>query len=334
LTVVLLALFQSGPLHAPRRAGKSVVPPLPNPLELGIAEASVLSLERTADPLVEPARSFAAIFGGDAAGTPLFWRVIQFLGQAAVLTLVGGALARLAAVSLVRFERPSVVESLSFVGSHAPALLGAPLSPFIGLASFALLGAAVGLCFKLSAPVGPILGGLLAFIPLLLALPMALLTIGQALGWPLMVATVAIEGEDAFDSLSRSYSYVFQRFFKLLILILLAWAIAALMFMIVALIVPFILAIAHRILALVAPSDTLTAFTTRPSAGATPGAAILDFWIQAVRVIASSWVYSAFWSAVVAIYLVLRRCVDGTSVEDATFDAPTAGQPWPASGSP
>ena len=54
---------------------------------------------------------------------------------------------------------------------------------------------------------------------------MALILAGLALGWPLMIATVAAEGEDAPDALSRSYSYVNQRLARYAVHAAIAWAI-------------------------------------------------------------------------------------------------------------
>jgi len=40
---------------------------------------------------------------------------------------------------------------------------------------------------------------------------MMILSLGLIFGWPLMWATISTEGSDAFDALSRSYSYTYQR---------------------------------------------------------------------------------------------------------------------------
>jgi hypothetical protein len=63
---------------------------------------------------------------------------------------------------------------------------------------------------------------------LLLGLLMAILLLGALVGWPLMWSTVSVEGTDAFDALSRSYAYVFQRPLRLLWYVLFAALLAAL----------------------------------------------------------------------------------------------------------
>ena len=56
---------------------------------------------------------------------------------------------------------------------------------------------------------------------------MAILLIGALAGWPLMWATVSVEGTDAFDALSRSYAYTYQRPLRLLWYVLFAALLAA-----------------------------------------------------------------------------------------------------------
>jgi hypothetical protein len=57
---------------------------------------------------------------------------------------------------------------------------------------------------------------------LLLGLMMAILLLGALVGWPMMWATVSVEGTDAFDALSRSYAYTYHRPFRLLWYVLFA----------------------------------------------------------------------------------------------------------------
>ena len=51
---------------------------------------------------------------------------------------------------------------------------------------------------------------------ILLGLMMAVLLDRRWSGWPLMWATVSVEGTDAFDALSRSYAYIYHRPWRLL----------------------------------------------------------------------------------------------------------------------
>jgi hypothetical protein len=51
---------------------------------------------------------------------------------------------------------------------------------------------------------------------LMLGLLMAILLLGALIGWPLMWATVSVEGTDAFDAISRTYAYTYHRPWRLL----------------------------------------------------------------------------------------------------------------------
>src|SRR5262249_37477626 len=89
-------------------------------------------------------------------------------------------------------------------------LIGAPLVPLVGVGFLAALCGLIGLLYR-AGRAGPIVAGVLAFLPLFLGGVMTMIFLGLAAGWALMVSAVAVEGEDSFDALSRAYSYVFQR---------------------------------------------------------------------------------------------------------------------------
>jgi hypothetical protein len=56
-----------------------------------------------------------------------------------------------------------------------------------------------------------VIGSLAAVVTAALALPMALVLLGLLFAWPLMFPAIACEGRDSFESISRSYAYVLQR---------------------------------------------------------------------------------------------------------------------------
>ena len=68
-----------------------------------------------------------------------------------------------------------------------------------------------GFIYWIPLGIGSTLAGLLFFLPLMASGLMAVLLAGLSIAWPLMHASVATEGEDGFDALSRSYSYINQR---------------------------------------------------------------------------------------------------------------------------
>ena len=101
----------------------------------------------------------------------------------------------------------------------------APLLALAGAAVFGVQLAILGWIMRLDFLA--MVAGFAWPFALLLGLLMAILLIGALAGWPLMWATVGVEGTDAFDALSRSYAYTYQRPLRLLWYVLLAAILAA-----------------------------------------------------------------------------------------------------------
>ena len=118
-----------------------------------------------------------------------------------------------------------------------------------------------------------------------------------------MHATVAAEGEDAADALSRSYSYVNQRLVRYLVHAGLALAIGS-----VGLVAAF--AFARVVLGLADWGVGLTAPRVDGLGDWQSGGRV--FWGRVVGLLVLAWTYSYFWSAASILYLILRRDVDGT----------------------
>jgi hypothetical protein len=94
-----------------------------------------------------------------------------------------------------------------------------------GAAIFGLQLAVLGWIMRLS--IFAVVAGVLWPFVLLLGLLMAILLLGVLIGWPLMFATVSVEGTDAFDALGSSYAYTYQRPLRLLWYVLMAGILAA-----------------------------------------------------------------------------------------------------------
>ena len=153
--------------------------------------------------------------------------------------------------------------------------------------------------------------------PLVAGLVMAIILISLAAGWPLMIATVAAEGEDGFDALSRSFAYVNQQPpGRHAALYLATWhgCLGILGLIVVDL-------FAHRTtihmaqwsLSFGAPNDVLDALFHGGTAPVAPAARGLHmFWLSLVGLVAHGWIYSYFWTSAAIIYLIIRHDVDGT----------------------
>jgi hypothetical protein len=134
----------------------------------------------------------------------------------AVWGFFGGAICRIASVQIARNEKISLGDSIAFAREKFLNLFTAPLFPLIFLGVITVFLIVFGLITGFTYWFGDIvLAGPLWPVVLVLGLIMAVVVVGL-IGWPLMNPTIAAEGSDNFDALSRSYSYVYQAFWHYL----------------------------------------------------------------------------------------------------------------------
>ncbi len=272
------------------------------------------SARLVSEPMLATAQPFARLLDPTARPAELLRAALGAFGTVLVWGLLGGAITRIALMDLAGTSWIGVGQALTFAGRRAVSLVGAPLCPLIAIGFFAALCALLGLLYWIPGPVGATIAGLLAFLPLLAGLVMALITIGLAVGWPLMIATIAAEDEDAFDALSRSYSYVFLRPWRLAGYGLLAWGLGVVGFLFVRIVAGLVVQLALWGLVLGGPDEPLLRFFHTGADAGTPGA-IHAFWIGVVELLAFGWIYAYFWSAASIIYLLLRADIDGAPFE-------------------
>ncbi len=139
--------------------------------------------------------------------------------------VIGGAITRIAALKFTRDEAPGLVTAVKHSLSKLPSYSLAPLIALAGAAVFAVQLMLLGFLMRID--LLAMIAGIAWPFVLLLGLMMAILLIGALVGWPLMWATVSVEGTDAFDALSRSYAYTYQRPWRLLWYVVFAATVAA-----------------------------------------------------------------------------------------------------------
>ncbi len=262
---------------------------------------------RVSEPFRVVVSPFLLLFQKGVGPAGWLRAALTALWAVAVWGVFGGAIARIAAVQASCDRRVGLGSALRFALGKSASLIGAPLIPLLAVAVFAGFCAVIGLLYRIPGGVGPAIGSLLGFVPLLLGLMMAVILGGLAAGWPLMVATVAAEGEDAPDALSRSYSYVNQRLARYSAHAVAAWAIGSLGLLVAIVFSRAVIALAGWGVGLGAPD---------PLPSTDLGDTIGLLWVRLVGLLVHGWVYSYFWSAASVIYLILRRDVDGTDWHD------------------
>jgi hypothetical protein len=270
---------------------------------------------------------FTALFARRMGPGAWFQSALMAVWAVVVWGIFGGAIARIAVVQATGSGRVGLRSAVRFAIGKSASLIGAPLTPLLAVGLFAGSCGLFGLLYRIPWGIGPTIAAFLGFVPLLLGLIMAIILIGLAIGWPLMHATVAAEGEDAPDALSRSYSYVNQRMARYLAHALVSWVIGTIGLAVAILFAGAVIILSGWGVGLGAP-DSFPSNELADSIGAV--------WARLVGVLVHAWVYSYFWSASTLIYLILRRDVDGTPWHDVylpeqaadTFaDAPAPSAP-------
>jgi len=197
--VYLLALFFRNVMHViSKDAGHDIrnraLDALTNPLQAVDAVLSFFSLRH----VMQHPHAAEIFFIVAALGLLLIW------------SYFGGAISRIAAVELARDERIEMREARKFACHKFWAYLWAPIVPAVGVVIF-------GLCNFLGGLIGciPFFGdffmGIFFPLTLLAGFLIALITIGGMAGGGLMMPAISAEGTDAFDGISRAYSYVYSR---------------------------------------------------------------------------------------------------------------------------
>ncbi len=288
--------------------GPIVEPALP----VAMIEGRDPFLTRATLPLVELIRPFDVLFRRDV---PVLGRVhaaLAGLWALAVWCLFGGAIARVAVVRVATSGRVGVLSALRFCLARFGSLIAAPLAPLLVAWLIGLAGAWVGLLAR----VVPAASTALAFVPLIVGLLDAVILIGLVAAWPLMVATVVADGEDFFDAVSRSYSYVNQRTFRYLGYVALAAAIGVVGAVLFGLFMAVAIGLADWCISLGAVPGVGFRFAEPASVGSSGLPGLARFWNGTVSTIVAGWTYSYLWSAAAILYLVLRYEVDGAEVHD------------------
>ena len=170
-------------------------------------------------------------------------------------------------------------------------------------------------------------GGLIWPLALAAAFIMVLLLIGVLLGWPLMWATISVEGTDAFDAISRSYAYVLQRPFRYFAYVVFAVIVGWLGWIVVENIAAGVILLATWSASWgIAPLPDKLIGNLGDTSLAHAGGSLISFWNGCVKLLALGYVFSYFGVATTAIYYLLRRDIDGRETDEVFLDVDKSEQ--------
>jgi hypothetical protein len=258
--------------------------------------------------------------------------LLEGLWTIAVWALVGGAIARISALYLTQGEAIGPLAALRSSAVRWPSTAGAPLLALMAMCLVALPLMFAGLLawFDIFA----LLEAAMWFVALIFGVAVAIVAIGLALGWPLMISTVAVERTDAFDAISRGYAYVFQRPLHALFYVIVAGLLGIAAQTALTLVVDASLDATHWAFSVGAGDERSRELLTRAIDGEgsvfrspeDAAARMIRFWDCGLAMFAAAFPMAFLWPAAVGIYLLLRRQIDSTDIAESKFDE---GEPRP-----
>lgn len=220
-------------------------------------------------------------------------------------------------------------------------LTGALVGPVLAIW---LIAAAMAGCGWLlfSWKIGSVIGGLLFGVFALVALGLAVLSLGYVLASPMIVPALACEGTDPFDAVQRAYSYVIVRPGRLLGYYLISGVLLLVGVGAAALVVVTAGTFVSRLTG--APVPELATYGEMDRA---PDLAklLVNLWVAVPLTALAAYVLSLILTLSTIVYLIMRRVVDGqdiselwvpggpaTSAEAIAMTAPTQVPITPAPG--
>ncbi len=299
---------------------------------------------------------FVRLFDAQRSFAELTYLLLCGIWEIVVWAIFGGAITRIAALELTRRESLGVRAAVSQTTGRIGSYLTAALLPLFAIGCVALVPFVIGLVGRMSFFLW--LAGLFWFLLLFLGFALAVLTIGYLVGWPFLFATLSVERTDAFDALSRSYAYVFQRPLRLLF-----YTVVAVFLGMLGGLVVYVFATATESLTDwsvrwgagrdrmeflhsqassgeppesapyageaglsddASPSDASESGESSPSIESTPllrGAGNMRYlWVILLRSLMAAYPVGFLWISGTAIYLLLRRDIDAAEMDEVALE--------------
>ena len=267
------------------------------------------------------------------------WFFLLLCSFSLVVTMVlGGAISRLAATQACSSRSVGLIETMRFTWPRAAWYVIAPLIPLAVVGVIWLVLAIAGaLLFNVWGL--NVLGGLFFCLFLAGGLIAACLLIFSALGSGMMPAALAVEGTDAFDVVSRVFTFLIYRPTKYLVLMAVILIYGAFSYFVIATVLLLTLWITrsaastwcHEFLQLSPVPAELPLHSSSIADEAHRGTFALAAWLIKVwsgLLIALSFAYaiSYFFTTQTWLYLILRRDVDGTDFSELHPDIPESAE--------
>lgn len=224
---------------------------------------------------------------------------------ALIASLFGGVLARRAAVELGQRSMAPWIRSIQLVGSRAVSYLWAAGMHIVGAVALVAPIALLGWFARLGSIPAVISGILLIAVCLPLIFAIGRILMSLIFCYPLSVCAISVEKKaDAFEGFSRSNAYLFQRPVLTVVCVAMLFVFGE----IGAFLVNWTVQLGWG---LIQQTFSATSGHAYPAVDTYLGA---GNWIAKNLVFAFG--FSYFWSASAGLYLVLRKCVDNTDLDE------------------
>lgn len=268
----------------------------------------------------------ARLFDRNLSWGSLFFYAIGGLWTVTVWGFVGTTISRVAAVQMGREDSIELTSALRFAAAKVPSVMGGSLMPAFGVVLLTLPVACLGVLMRIG--LGTFIAGLFWPVVMVVNAMMGMMLLGLLFGWPLVHAAIATEGTDAFDCVSRSYAYSFQRPLQYLLYCLLATVLGTLGWLLVWGFSEGVISLGFWGTSWGSGSEQINLIAASPgelSGMSWAGAKMIGFWVGVVRTLATAFAFSYFWCAITGIYLLLRHDVDATEWDEVFDDRSRGG---------
>jgi hypothetical protein len=255
-------------------------------------------------------------------------------------SLFGGAISRIAAVQVARDEKISIRQAMNFAVGKLLSFGSAPLIPILIVIAIGLL-VSIGSLLGNIPFLGPIIVGAFFFIALGASFVMTLVLLGASGGFNLMYPTIAVEGSDSFDAISRSFSYVYARPWRMLFYTLVALIYGSATYIFVHYFVWIMLVLTHHFVGMgiyakaADTRDLLSVMWPSPSTagrlsyhvhyetlnlGEKIGALFIRIWVMLLISFIGAFAISLYFTANTIIYYLMRVEVYSTEMDDVYLE--------------
>ncbi len=286
---------------------------------------------------------------------PLF-AVLLAAAFLVIFSFFGGAVCRMAALHAARDEHITTSAALHFAREKYVSLVSVAGFPLLALAVCGVLliiGGLVGIIPF----VGPLLVGLFYALALVAGVVLGIVAVATLLGFNLLWPVIAVEGSESFDATSRGWAYVIQRPAHAVFYWLILLTLGGLCLLGLRLIAMVCLKVAHAasgwgmslfgwfsstrtdtltrieamwfmpawadlsILPSVSAADFWGEFGAAPlGAGEAAGSFLMAAWVYLLVATLAAFAVSFLLCGSTQMYLLLRRNVDSTDLEEVWID--------------